>query len=105
MHKGLPGSSVVKKKIHLPVQERWVQFLGQEDPLEKEMATHSSILGLGNPIDRGAWQATVQGVTKKSDTTLRLKPKPVKPSVSPDPVYDTNCLPESHYALCCLNPG
>ena len=28
----------------LPVQEMWVQFLGQEDPLEKEMATHSNIL-------------------------------------------------------------
>ena len=26
------------------VQETWVRFLGQEDPLEKEMATHSSIL-------------------------------------------------------------
>ena len=26
------------------MQEKWVQFLGQEDPLEKEMATHSSIL-------------------------------------------------------------
>ena len=26
------------------VQETWIQFLGQEDPLEKEMATHSSIL-------------------------------------------------------------
>ena len=26
------------------VQETWVQFLGQEDPLEKETATHSSIL-------------------------------------------------------------
>ena len=25
-------------------QEIWVEFLGQEDPLEKEMATHSSIL-------------------------------------------------------------
>ncbi len=25
-------------------QERWVQSLGQEDPLEKEMATHSNIL-------------------------------------------------------------
>ena len=48
MHKGFPGGSVVKKKkkkeIHLPMQERWVQSLGQEDPLEKEMATHSSIL-------------------------------------------------------------
>ena len=26
------------------MQETWVQLLGQEDPLEKEMATHSSIL-------------------------------------------------------------
>ena len=26
------------------VQETWVQFLGREDPLEEEMATHSSIL-------------------------------------------------------------
>ena len=26
------------------MQETWVQFLGQEDPLEKEMATHSSML-------------------------------------------------------------
>ena len=36
--------------------------LGGEDPLEKEMATHSSIPG--NPMDRGAWWATVHGVTK-----------------------------------------
>ena len=36
-----------------PMQETWVQSLGQEDPLEKEMATHSSILE--NPRDRGAW--------------------------------------------------
>ena len=28
----------------LPMQETWVRFLGQEDPLEKEMATHSSML-------------------------------------------------------------
>ena len=28
------------------MQETWVQFLGQEDPLEKGQATHSSILGL-----------------------------------------------------------
>ena len=31
-------------KIQLPMQEVWVQSLGQEDPLKKEMATHSSIL-------------------------------------------------------------
>ena len=39
---GFPGGSVVK---NLPVkQETWVQSLGQEDPLEKEMAAHSCIL-------------------------------------------------------------
>ena len=37
--------------------------LGWEDPLEKEMATLSSILP-GNPMGRGAWQAKVHGVTK-----------------------------------------
>ena len=36
------------------LQELWVQSLGQEDPLEKEMATHSSVLawrvpGTGEP--------------------------------------------------------
>ena len=31
------------------VQETWVQSLGQEDPLEKEMATHSSILAWRTP--------------------------------------------------------
>ena len=33
-----------KKKIHLPLQEMQVQSLVHEDPLVKEMATHSSIL-------------------------------------------------------------
>ena len=35
-----------------------------EDPLEEGMATHSSILAWRIPKDRGAWQATVHGVTK-----------------------------------------
>ena len=48
----------------LAMQETWVQSLGQEDPLEKGMATHSSILAWRIPMDRGAWQATVHGVTK-----------------------------------------
>ena len=39
---GFPGGSLVK---NLPaVQEMQVQSLGHEDPLEKEMATHSNIL-------------------------------------------------------------
>ena len=32
------------KRIHLPMQEMQVRSLGQEDPLEEEMATHSSFL-------------------------------------------------------------
>ena len=46
------------------MQETWVQSLGWEDPLEKEMATYSSIFALENSMDRGAWQATVHGVAK-----------------------------------------
>ena len=44
------------------MQETPVRSLGQEDPLEKEMATHSSILAWRIPMDRGAWWATVQRV-------------------------------------------
>ena len=44
------------------MQETWVQFLGWEDPLEKEMRTHSC---LGNPMDRVTWWAMVHGVTKE----------------------------------------
>ena len=46
------------------VQEIWVRSLGQEDSLEKEMATHSSILAWRIPMDRGAWRAIVHGVAK-----------------------------------------
>ena len=46
------------------MQETQVWFLGQEDPPEKEMATHSSILAWRIPMDRGAWLAILHGVTK-----------------------------------------
>ena len=50
------------------MQEMQVQSLGQENPLEKDMETHSSISCLENPIDSGAWQATVL----ESDVTEQL---------------------------------
>ena len=53
------------------MQERQLQSLGQEDPLEKEMATHSSYFCLENSMDRKAWQATVLG-SQELDTTQRL---------------------------------
>ena len=50
---------------NLPLmQETQVQSLGREDPLEKEMATHSCILAWRIPMNRGAWWATVHGITE-----------------------------------------
>ena len=41
-----------------------VPSLGWKDPLEEGMATHASVLAWRIPKDRGAWWATVRGVTK-----------------------------------------
>ena len=70
-----PGGSGVK---YLPTMwETWVQCLGWEDLLEKETAPHSSTLAWKNPMDRGAWWATVHGVAKNwtrlSDFTSLLQ--------------------------------
>ena len=47
------------------MQETRVEFLGQEDPLEKEMATHSSIL---------AWKTPMNSMKKKKDMTPEDEP-------------------------------
>ena len=46
------------------MQETWVRSLDWEDPVEKGMAIHFSILAWRSPMDRGAWQAAVHGVAK-----------------------------------------
>ena len=48
--------------------ETWVQSLGWEDPLEKGMATHSSILAWRIPVDRGTWWATANEVAESNTT-------------------------------------
>ena len=69
------ASLVAQRLKHLPaMQETWVRSLGWEDPLEKEMATHSSILAWRIP-----WTAEPHGQRslvgysprgrKESDTT------------------------------------
>ena len=68
------GASLVTQRLkRLPaMRETWVRSLGGEDPLEKEMATHCSILAWGIP-----WKEEPGGLYsprggKESDTTERL---------------------------------
>ena len=54
--KDLVASLVAQMVKHLPtMQETQVQSLGWKDPLEKEMATHSSTLAWKNLMDGGSW--------------------------------------------------
>ena len=63
---GFSGGSVVK---NLPaMQEAWVQSLGQEDPLEEEMVTHSSIFAWEIPWTEEPGGLQFVGL-QKSDTT------------------------------------
>ena len=65
-YKGFPGDSVVKNP---PPQEMGVLFLGLEDPLDKEMATYSSIL-----VWENAWTeepGALQSLVLQSRTQLR----------------------------------
>ena len=63
---------MVQRLKRLPAMwETWVRSLGREDPLQKEMATHSSILAWRIP-----WMEELGGLQsashKESDTTERL---------------------------------
>ena len=64
-------ASLVAQTVKNPpaIRETWVQSLGEEDPLEEGMATHSRILAWRISMDRGAWRATVHGIAK-SQTQL-----------------------------------
>ena len=65
MNLGFPGGTVVKNlPANAEVQRMQVGSLDAEDPLEKEMATQSSILVWNIPCIKGAWRATVHRVAK-----------------------------------------
>ena len=55
------------------MQETQVQSLGQEDPLEKEMATHSSILACEIPWTEESVRLQSMEVAKESEATLGTK--------------------------------
>ena len=69
LNRVIKGAALVAQTVKtLPAkQETQVPSLGLEDPLEKGMATHSSIC-LENSVDREAWWATVQGFTESDRT-------------------------------------
>ena len=54
------------------MQEMWIRPLGLEDSPGERNVNPLQYSCLGNPMDRGAWRATVHGVTKDSDMTERL---------------------------------
>ena len=59
------------------MQETWVQSLGWEDSLEKEMATHSSILAWEMSwTEEPGGQATVHNVAKRAGHDLVTKQPP-----------------------------
>ena len=63
IHKrGFPGGSDGKESACNAGGQ--VQSLGQEDPLKKRISSPLQYSCLGNPMDGGAWQATVHGVEK-----------------------------------------
>ena len=55
------------------LHETWLRSLGREDPLQKEIATHSRILAWRISQDRGAWWAIAHGIARSwtwlSDST------------------------------------
>ena len=70
-HFNKPWASLVARRLkRLPaIRETWVQSLGQEDPLEKEMATHSSILDWRIPWTEEPGGLYSSWGRKESDTT------------------------------------
>ena len=75
------GGSAVKNPP--PMQETWIRSLSWEDPLEKEMATHSSVLACKKfllLLNWGAWRAAVHRITGgESWTQLATTPPPPPP--------------------------
>ena len=62
LHGGVPGGPVAKNPPAVLASQ--VPSLGREDPLQEDMATHSSVLAWRVPMDRGAGWDTVPGVAK-----------------------------------------
>ena len=67
-HMGFPASSVVKNLTANAGNANSISGLGRSSGERNDNPLQCSCLG--NPMDRGAWQATIHGITEESDTTL-----------------------------------
>ena len=87
-------SSLIAESVkNMPaMQETWVQFLGQEDPLEKGMATHSSILAWRIPWTEKPGRLYSLWGHKESDTTERLSFRRYKPKCLGEKCTESNLL-------------
>ena len=106
------ASLVAELVKNLPVmRDTWVQSLGRENPLEKEMATQYSFLE--SPMDRGAWLA-MGSQESKSQIQLATKPSPPLTPVFWPVEFQLLCSPWgrteldmterhflTHYYCCC----
>ena len=68
------GVSMMAQAVKNPhaMLETWVRSLDGEGSPGERSGNPLQYSGLGNLMDRGAWQATVHGVAKESDMTYRL---------------------------------
>ena len=103
---GFPGGSVVKnnnknKQTKNACQCREMRILsqGQEDPLDKEMALQ--YFCLGNPMDRGAWRATVYEVARV-EHDLKTEQQQFNLLHNRN---EHNIVKQLHFNCCCSPPG
>ena len=71
IHKGFPGASAVMNPLANSVDVGSIPGLGRSSGVGNGKPLQYSCLG--KPLDRGAWWATVHGVTKDSGTLLRKR--------------------------------
>ena len=95
------ASLVVQRLKHLPLmQETWVRFPGSGRSPGEGNGNPLQYSFLGKPTDRGAWQATVHGVAKESNTTERLNDNTrLGPSWCDWCSCELKAIPESSFSL------
>ena len=99
--KGVGASQMAlvgKNRLPVQVTQRHLASIpAREDPLEEGVATHSNILAWRIPVDRGAWWATVHGVTKSRTQLKQLSTAHVRMSALLD--YAPTLMTSFNYHL------